>query len=169
VPSVAKNSSHSKIHVNQGLNFSSTSDQRLKTIEYFRLAAPLKLAIPQTPSFVNPFPSLLFFDEIRDTSNQRLNTIDYSCRLNFRVRLHFFYAILAELKFVVKARFFEQIFSRTNCRQNLRKSALILHNQRLKNLVNPVILSEIFVLISGSDFSLIFTLRLGDLAGNNPV
>jgi hypothetical protein len=45
-------------------------------------------------------------------------TIDYSCRLDFRVRLHFFYAILAELKFVVKARFFKQIFSRTNRRQN---------------------------------------------------
>jgi hypothetical protein len=36
----------------------------------------------------------------------------------FQVRLHFFYAILAELKFVVKACFFKQIFSRTNRRQS---------------------------------------------------
>ena len=40
------------------------------------------------------------------------------CRLDFQVRLHFFYAILAELKFVVKACFFKQIFSRTNRRQS---------------------------------------------------
>jgi len=47
----------------------------------------------------------------------------------------FFYAILAELKFVVKACFFKQIFSRTNRRKNLRKSALpILSLQAVSQL-----------------------------------
>jgi len=102
----------------------------------------LKISLPFHRSTIKPLNRLPV--QFRNTSDKRPNPIDYSCRLDFRVRLHFFFAILAELKFVVKARFFKQILTRPNRRQNLRKSAPISRNLRLKNLVNPVILSKNF-------------------------